>query len=112
MRDKKTKVVQLSLALIALISIGMGLLKIYSHYVSIFRYGPLDYIVAIGAIVGGIAVLSSKRSNAISLVCIAFLAFEVLKAIVDFRDFNDVLLSTIGIICLLIPVIRYATTIK
>ena len=107
MSDKKARMAQISMAILAIFSIGIGILKIYTHYHSIFRLGPLDYIVAFGAIIGGLLVLRQKSSDVISVVCMAFLAFEVLKAIIDFRDFNDVLLCTIAIISLIIPIIRY-----
>jgi hypothetical protein len=108
MRDKKVKIVRRLFATIALVSIGLGFLKIYLHYFSIFRFGLLDYLVAIGAIVGGLMVFVKKRMFVISIVCIGFLAFEVFKVIVDFRDVFDVLFCTIAIICLTVPLIRYS----
>ena len=108
MKEKKAKIVRLSLMATATVSIATGFLKIYTHYNSIFRSGPLDYIIAIGAIVGGLIVFTQKTSFVISLVCIAFLSFEVFKAIIDFLDFRDVLLCTIAIICIIIPIIRYS----
>ena len=110
MRDKKAKIARLSLLIIAIVSIVIGFLKIYTHYNSIFRPDPLDYIVAVGAIVGGLLVLKPKVSNTISIACIAFLTFEVFKAIVDFLDFGDVLFCAIAIICLIIPIIRFSKT--
>jgi hypothetical protein len=110
MREKKAKITRLSLTITAIVSIAIGFLKIYTHYNSIFRSDPLDYIVAIGAIVGGLLVFTQKVSFVISLVCVSFLGFEVLKAIVDFLDFRDVFLCTIAIICLIIPIIRYSKT--
>jgi hypothetical protein len=110
MREKKAKIVRLSLATTAIVSIVLGFLKIYSHFSSTFRSGPLDYIIAIGAIVGGLLVFAGKSSNGILVICLSFLTFEVFKAIIDFRDFGDVLLCVIGIICLAIPLIRYMKT--
>ena len=52
MRDKKAKIARISLIILAMVSITMGFLKIYTHYNSIFRSDPLDYIVAVDTIVG------------------------------------------------------------
>ena len=108
MREKKAKIARLSMAITAIVSIGLGFLKMYTHYYSIWRSGPLDYIIAIGAIVGGLVVFMPKVSNVISVICCAFLIFEGYKAIIDFFDFRDVLLCIIAIICLIIPLIRYS----
>jgi hypothetical protein len=106
-REKKAKISFLFLTITAVVIIGLGFLKVYTHYYSIYRLDPLDYIIAIGAIVGGLLVLMSKKSIVISLVCIFFLTFEVNKAIIDFRDLSDVLLCVIAIFCLTIPIIKY-----
>jgi hypothetical protein len=110
MKDKKAKIARLSLVIFAIVSIGLGFLKIYTHYYSIFRSGPLDYIIAVGAIIGGLFVLTKRVSFVISLVCVSFLGFEIFKAIVDFLDFRDVFLCAIAIICLIIPIIRFSKT--
>ncbi len=68
------KIVRRLFAVIALVSIGLGFLKIYLHYFSIFRFGLLDYLVAIGAIVGGLMVFVKKATLGISMVCIGFLS--------------------------------------
>ena len=112
MREKKAKIARLSLLITALVSIGLGFLKIYTHYYSIWRSGPLDYSIALGAIVGGLMVFVPKSSKVIFMVCIAFLTFEVFKAIIDFLDYRDVLICAIAIICLIIPVIRYSSKQK
>ncbi len=110
MKKKEAKSTRLLLTIIAVASIALGFLKIYTHYNSIFRVGPIDYIVAIGAIVGGVLVITQKVSDVISVICISFLTFEVFKAIIDFHDFNDVFLCIIAIICLIIPLFRYNQT--
>jgi hypothetical protein len=107
MIETKAKITRLSLAIIAVASIAMGFLKIYTHYYSIYRVGPLDYIIAIGIIVGGLLVISQKASAVISVVCIGFFTFEVIKALIDYRDINDVVLCATAIFCLIIPIIRY-----
>jgi len=48
-----------------------------------------------------------KSSIVTTLTSIFFLTFEINKAIIDFRDFSDVLLCSIAIICLSIPFIKY-----
>jgi hypothetical protein len=106
-REKKAKISFLFLTITAVVAVCLGLLKVYTHYNSIWRLDPLDYIIAIGAIVGGFLVLMSKNSTVISLVCIFFLTFEVNKAILDFSDLGDVLLCAIAIFCLTIPIIKY-----
>jgi hypothetical protein len=108
MKEKKAKIARLSLAIIAVASIALGFLKIYSHYYSIYRIGPIDYIIAIGAIVGGLLVITQKFSYVISVVCIGFFTFEVFKALIDYRDFNDVFLCIIASFCLIIPIVRYS----
>jgi hypothetical protein len=108
MKEKKVKIARLSLSIIALASIALGFLKIYTHYYSIYRVGPIDYIIAIGAIVGGLLVITQKFSDIISVVCISFFTFEVFKALIDYRDINDVFLCVIASFCLIIPIIRYS----
>jgi hypothetical protein len=108
MKEKKAKIAKLSLAIIAMASIALGILKIYTHYYSIYRVGPIDYIIAIGAIVGGLLVITQKFSAVISVVCFSFLTFEVFKALIDYRDINDVFLCVIAIFCLIIPIVRYS----
>jgi hypothetical protein len=108
MKDKKAKITRLSLSAIAMVSIALGLLKIYSHYYSIYRVGPIDYIIAIGAIVGGLLVITQKYSDVISVVCISFFTFELFKAIIDYRDINDVFLCALASFCLIIPIVRYS----
>jgi hypothetical protein len=108
MKDKKAKITRLSLSTIALASIALGISKIYSHYYSIYRFGPIDYIIAIGAIVGGLLVITQKFSDVISVVCISFFTFELFKAIIDYRDINNVFLCAIASFCLIIPIVRYS----
>jgi uncharacterized membrane protein len=111
-REKKPKISFLFLTITAIVIILLGFLKIYTHYNSIYRSDPLDYIIAIGAIVGGLLVLMSKKSTVISLVCIFFIFFEVNKAIIDFRDLGDVVLCVIAIFCLTIPIIKYYFSVE
>lgn len=92
MTRRRAKIARLLLPITAIVSIGLGLLKIFTHYNSIWRSGPIDYIVAIGAIIGGLLVLVPKESKAILTICYAFLVFEAYKAIIDFLDFRDVLM--------------------
>src|SRR5450759_776968 len=101
MSERRAKILRLLLAITAIVSIGLGLLKIFTHYNSIWRSELIDYIVAIGAIVGGLLVFMSKGSKLILTICYAFLVFEAYKAIIDFLDFRDVLLCVIAIICLI-----------
>jgi hypothetical protein len=108
-RKKKAKISFLFLTITAVVAIWLGFLKIYTHYHSVFRFGPFDYIVAIGAIVGGLVIFLPKSSIGISLVCIFFLTFEVNKAIIDFGDLGDVFLCVIAIFCLTIPIIKFTT---
>ena len=108
MRDKKAKIARLALVIVALVSVVLGFLKIFSHFYSVYRLGPLDYVVAVGAMVGGLLVISKKETIPIIMICTAFLAFEVLKAVVDFRDFGDVSLCAIAIFCLAIPLVKYS----
>jgi hypothetical protein len=108
MKEKTVKIARLSLAIVAMASIALGFLKIYSHYYSIYRFDPIDYIIAIGAIVGGLLVITQKFSDLISVVCISFFTFEVIKALIDYRDINDVLLCVIASFCLIIPIFRYS----
>ena len=108
MTRRRAKIARLLLAITAIVSIELGILKIFTHYNSIWRSGPLDYIIAIGAIVGGLFVYASKGSKVILAINYVFLAFEAYKAIIDYRDFRDVLLCVIAIICLIIPIIRYS----
>ncbi len=85
-RKDKARIVQLSQVITAIVPIGLGFLKIYTHYYSIFRSGLLDYLIAVGATVGGFLVLTRKVSFVISLICVSFLSFEVLKATVNNPD--------------------------
>lgn len=107
MSGRRAKITRLLLAILAIFLMGFGLVKIFTHYNSVWRSGPLDYIVAIGAIVGGLFVLVPKVSKVILAATFAFIVIEVYKAIIDYHDFRDVLLCVIAIACLIIPIIRY-----
>lgn len=102
-------VVRLPLRLVCLsvLPIGLGILKLYLHYNSPFRSGLLDYLVAAGAILGGIFLFSRKPSKVILLISGSSIVVEVFKAIVDRRDLFDVSLATIAIIYLSVPLLRY-----
>jgi hypothetical protein len=106
MAGRRAEIARLLLWIIALFSIGLGLLKIYTHYNSVWRSGPLDYLVAIGAVVGGLFLFAPKGSKGVLAINCVFLVFEVYKAIIDYQDFHDVLLCSVAIVCLLIPIIR------
>ena len=100
------KLTLLLLGIAASFSVILGLLKIYSHYNSIWRFGYLDYVVAIGAIIGGFFLFAPKRSKVVLTTNFAFIIFEAYKLLIDYHDFHDVLLCGIAIVCLSIPIIR------
>ena len=108
MSGRRAKITRLLLGILAIVSIGFGFVKIFTHFNSVWRSGPLDYIVAIGAIVGGLFVFAPNRSKVILATSCALTVIEVYKAIIDYRDFHDVLLCIIAITCLIIPIIRYS----
>jgi len=58
MSGRRAKITRLLLRILAIVSIGFGFVKIFTHFNSVWRSGPLDYIVAIGAIVGGLFVFA------------------------------------------------------
>ncbi len=96
------------LAFLSLLPIALGILKFYSHYNSVFRSELLDYLVAAGAILGGLFLLFRRISKRTLLVCGSFIAIEAFKAIIDRHDFYDVTLTIIAIIYLTIPFLRYS----
>jgi hypothetical protein len=100
------------LAVMASFPIGLGILKIYSHVYSVYRLGPLDYIVATGLILGGLFLFSKPHSNAISVTSGGFIAFELFKAIVDYFDYYDLFIATVAIVYLTIPILRYIMSTK
>ena len=106
MGGRRSKIRQLHLWIVGLFSLGLGLLKIYTHYYSIWRSGALDYIVAVGAVVGGLFLFAPKGSKAVMAVNCFFIFFEAYKLIIDFRDLHDVLLCGTAIVCLFIPIVR------
>ncbi len=104
---RKTVRSSLRSAFLALLPIGLGILKVYLHYYSRFRYGFLDYLVAAGAILGGAFLLSRKPSSIILLISGSFIAVEAFKAIIDRHDIFDVSLAIISIVYLSIPFLRF-----
>jgi hypothetical protein len=92
MAGRRAKIAHLLSWTTALFSIGLGLLKIYTHYNSVWRSGALDYIIAIGAVVGGLFLFAPKGSKVILSISFVFIIFEAFKLIIDYRDFHDVLL--------------------
>ncbi len=104
--------IHLSLRLLGLLGlsvlpIGLGIIKLYSHYNSRFRSDPFDYLVAAGLILGGVFLFFRKPSKVILLISSSFIIVEVFKAIVDHGDLFDVMLAIVAIIYLSIPLLRY-----
>lgn len=97
----------LQLVGLSAVAIGLGIMKIYLHYDSRFRSGLLDYLVGVGAILGGIFLFSRKPSKVVLLISGSFIAVEVFKAIVDRHDLFDVSLASVAVIYLIIPLLRF-----
>lgn len=95
------------LVLLSLVPIVLGILKIYLHYRSRFRLEPLDYAIAVGAILAGLFLFAQRPSRAVLLVSGVFIAVEAFKAIVDWHDPFDVALTIIAIVYLVVPFVRY-----
>ncbi len=85
------------------VPIGLGVLKVYLHYTSPFRYGAFDYFVAAGAVLGGVFLLFQKPLKAILPISFFFIIVEALKAVVDHHDPYDVIFTIIAISFLSIP---------
>jgi hypothetical protein len=106
MSKKRAIIARMLLLIIALFSIVLGFLKIFTHYNSVWRSGLLDYVVAIGAVLGGIFLIAPKGSKVFLTVNFAFIIFEAYKLAIDYHDFNDVLLCGTAIVCLFVPIIN------
>ncbi len=96
------------LALISALPIGLGIIKIYAHVISKWRFGYLDYFLAAGLILGGIFILVYNHiSKPVVLVSAILIVFELYKGILDYRDIFDVSLVTIATIYLSVSILMY-----
>ncbi len=96
------------LTVLAAPAIGLGILKLYLHFQSRWRFGLYDYLFATGAIIGGLfLILYAKRSSFIALTSAVFVAVEAYKGITDFRDHFDLLIAGISILYLAFPIFLY-----
>ena len=85
----------------SLLSIGLmtaGALKICLHYTSVWRLGPLDYVLGSAGILSGALLLylikSKKVPGVRSMVMfVGLMAISLFKIFVDFRDPADVAFS-------------------
>ncbi len=90
----------MGISAIAAPALALGFLKLFFHFYSAFRFAWLDYVVAAGLIFGGVSLFATARSKTILAVSMALVFFELLKAIEDYHDRFDVLI-TIGAIAYL-----------
>ncbi len=96
------------LTVVAAPAIGLGILKLYLHIQSKWRFGVYDYLFATGAIIGGLfLIFYAKRSSLIALTSAVFVAIEAYKCIADYRDHFDLLIAGISIIYLAFPILLY-----
>ncbi len=93
--------------LMSLLPIGLGIVKIYFHVISKYRLGVLDYLVAIGAIVGGLLLFAWRHSKVLLAISGFFFAVEVVKAAADYWDPFDFFLTAIAILFLVVPFLRF-----
>ncbi len=106
--DEKSKARQTYMwILMSLLPIGLGIVKIYFHVISKYRLGVLDYLVAIGAIVGGLLLFAWRHSKVLLAISGFFFAVEVVKAAGDYWDPFDFFLTAIAILFLVVPFLRF-----
>jgi hypothetical protein len=86
--------------------VALGILKIYLHIISPWRFGFLDYLVSIGLILGGLFLLVQPRLSVVLLVSSLLLSFELYKAIVDYSDHFDLFLSMTATVYLSLPFLQ------
>ncbi len=98
---------RISLAVLSAFPIGLGLLKLYSHLNSVWRFSPLDYLVSAGLVLGGLFLFSKSRSRATLAISSIFLVVEFLKAIIDYSDTFDLFITVMAIVYLCLPFLRY-----
>jgi len=87
--------------------VALGILKIYLHIHSVWRFGVLDYVISIGLILGGLFLFSKPRSKPILLASIFLIVVELLKAVSDYFDHFDVFITLVAVLYLSIPILRF-----
>ncbi len=88
-------------------AVALGLLKAYLHFDSIWRYGVLDYAMALGVILGGLLVFARSKSKIALAVSIPLIAVEVFKAASDYKDGFDLLLTLLALLYLSSFLLRF-----
>ncbi len=82
---------------VSVFSIADGLLKLWKHFFSIWRFGLLDYLVGFGAVSAGLLsmtmLLAPFKSRFLTIGSFCFLIVSIVKTVTDFRDLGDVLLG-------------------
>ena len=85
---------------VSLVSIVDGLMKLWKHFFSKWRFVPLDYLVGAGAVFVGllsmIILVKPFKSRAAAVASLVFVIVSIDKIITDFRDPFDILLSLIA----------------
>ncbi len=94
-------------SIIAAPAVALGILKLYLHIYSVWRFGVLDYLVSIGLISGGLFLFSKPRAKPVLLASTFLIGVELLKAVTDYYDYFDVFLTLVAVLYLSIPFLRY-----
>ena len=84
-----------------LLSIGLvfsGALKIYLHYTSVWRTGPVDYLLGLAGVLSGCLLVRLVKSRGIPGVWsmatfVGLMAVSVFKILIDYKDPADVAFS-------------------
>ncbi len=86
--------------------VALGVLKVYLHIVSPWKFGFLDFLVSAGLILGGLFLFVQASSRVVLFVSSLFVSFELYKAVVDYRDHFDFFLAMTATVYLSIPFIQ------
>lgn len=82
-------------------SIADGLLKLWKHFFSIWRFGPLDYLVGSAAVFVGllsiIMLVKPFKSSLVAIASFVFVTISIMKIVTDIQDPADVFLSLTAI---------------
>ncbi len=94
------------IAVLAAPGVGLGILKLYLHLTSVWKFGFLDYLVAAGLVFGGFFLFLAVDKLVLGISGF-LLTFEFYKLFLDYRDHFDVFIVSISFLYLIVPFLRF-----